>query len=119
MKWVVLFALVTVPLSAQEFSLRDGDVPLSPLRIGETVVGATHTFFDGGRSFFAASGAYSYTYPDGGVARGSYSLREGGVVCTDFNHGFSRCDRYVENAGRLILINEAGDRFPVRDNSAD
>ena len=116
---LVLFIFVWFagPGSAQDFSLRDGDVVFDTARMQMDVVGQTHEFFDGGRAFFSISGSYSYTYPDGGVAYGNYEVRDGGVVCTRFNHGFSRCDVYVENAGRWLLINEAGDRFPVRSQS--
>ncbi|MEM8538010.1 MAG: hypothetical protein AAGF56_09130, partial [Pseudomonadota bacterium] len=74
----------------------------------------SHEFFDGGVSFFSVTGSYSYTYPDGGIAYGNYALREGGVVCSTFNHGFSRCDMYVNDGTRLVLITEGGTRFPVR-----
>lgn len=78
------------------------------------VRGATHEFFDGGKSFFSLTDAYSYTYPDGGIAYGRYEILEDGLVCTYFNHGFDRCDTYVMSNGRLVLITETGLRFPVR-----
>ena len=106
--------LATLPASAQTFAPRPNDIALNDAAIARDVVGQTHTFFDGGRSFFSISGSYSYTYPDGGIAYGRYELRGGGIVCTFFRHGFERCDMYVRNANRLILINENGDRFPVR-----
>ncbi|MEM8980407.1 MAG: hypothetical protein AAGD04_13045 [Pseudomonadota bacterium] len=113
----VLLAGPAMPQEAPAFSTRVGDMPFDEARLNSDVVGATHEFFDGGRSFFSISGSYSYTYPDGGIAYGTYELRDQGVVCTFFRHGFERCDLYVENAGRVVLINAAGDRFPVRDLS--
>lgn len=31
-----------------------------------------------------------------------------------FDNGRDRSDKFVENAGRLVLLTDAGDRFPVR-----
>jgi len=112
-----LMAPVMTPAMAEDFAPREGEAVLSDVQMQSVVVGATHEFFDGGRSFFSISGSYSYTYPDGGVAYGSYELRDGGIVCTSFNHGFSRCDMYVLRGERLVLIDEDGTRFPVRQRS--
>ena len=38
-----------------------------------------------------------------------------GVVCSAFDNGFSRCDMYVDDGARLVLITEDGTRFPVRE----
>ena len=103
--------------SAQEWALRDGDLPLSPDAMVARLIGGELEFYDGGRSRYAAGGAYSYTYsPDngGGTAFGTYEFRDGGIVCTDFRNGFSRCDMFVENGERLLLLTEDGERYPVR-----
>ncbi|MBM7068641.1 hypothetical protein IU397_13705 [Actibacterium sp. 188UL27-1] len=113
-RMLVFGATIAVPVIAQPFASRQGDEVLSEAAMTQQIVGQTHTFFDGGQSFFSISGSYSYTYPDGGLAYGTYELRDGGIVCTSFRQGFERCDMYVRNANRLILITEAGDRFPVR-----
>jgi len=94
--------------------LRESDTVLNDAEMRAEIVGSTHTFFDGGQSFFSVTDLYAYTYPDGGVAHGRYELRADGMVCTFFNHGFERCDTYVRNGERLVLINEDGVRFPVR-----
>ena len=31
-------------------------------------------------------------------------------------HGWHRLQNFVENAGRLVLITAAGDRFPIRES---
>ena len=96
---------------------RPSDTLLDGVGMSEWVIGQTHEFFDGGRSFFSISGIYTYTYADGGVAYGTWEMPQDGsdgVVCTHFRHGFSRCDRYVQSNGRLLLITEDGERFPVR-----
>lgn len=113
----VLVCLVAMPSAAQEFFPRDSDRVLSAEDMSAEVVGRTHEFFDGGVSFFSVSGTYSYTYSDGGRAFGSYALDDAtdGVVCSSFENGFSRCDMYVHDGTRLVLITEAGDRFPVRE----
>ncbi|MCH2076249.1 MAG: hypothetical protein MK180_05080 [Rhodobacteraceae bacterium] len=111
-----LILLLTFAAAAPAFAqgIRDGDTVLSDDEMRLEVRGSTHTFFDGGQSFFSVTDSYSYTYPDGGVAHGRYEIREDGVVCTFFNHGFERCDTYVRNDGRLVLIDGTGVRFPVQ-----
>jgi len=101
---------------AQDFATRPGDTVLNEAAMAAEVVGRSHEFFDGGVSFFSVSGTYSYTYPDGGTAYGSYTVQGDGVVCSDFTHGFSRCDLYVHDGTRLVLITEDGTRFPIREN---
>lgn len=111
------FGLVflALPALAQNFEPRSGDQVLTDAQMQAEVVGQTHVFFDDGRSSFLAGGRYSYTYSSGDTAFGRYELRPGGVVCTFFNHGFQRCDMYVRANGRLVLITEAGERFPVKE----
>lgn len=118
-KWVALMCAAG-PLTAQEFVPRDGDRVLDGPAMQAEVVGRTHAFFDGGVSFFSVSGSYSYTYSDGGRAYGDWELQDGGaggVICTRFAAGFSRCDMYVHDGTRLVLITQDGARFPVRETS--
>lgn len=117
-----LIPLLLSAVSAHAMGPRPADTPLDAQGMSEHVIGQTHEFFDGDRSFFSISGTYTYTYADGGVAYGHWEMPAGGtdgVICTFFRHGFSRCDRYVQNKGRILLITEEGTRFPVRANSAD
>lgn len=103
-------------VAAEEWSLRPGDVPLPQADL-EALAGQTLTFYDDGRSKYSAGGAYSYTYSaknGGGTAFGSYHIAEDGSVCTEFQSGFQRCDLYVRNGTRMILVTEKGERFPVR-----
>lgn len=116
--WKWWFGLVmATPLAAQDFQPRDSDRILDAPAMQAQVVGRTHEFFDGGVSFFSISGTYTYTYSDGGRAYGEWALQDdgtGGIICTSFAAGFSRCDMYVHDGTRLVLITEDGTRFPVR-----
>ena len=118
----LLFAAVltclALPVFAQEFAVRDSDRVLDADGMAADVVGRTHEFFDGGVSFFSVSGTYTYTYTDGARSYGSYALKDDGqdgVVCSDFDNGFSRCDKYVHDGTRLVLLTEDGNRFPVKE----
>ena len=118
----LMFAAVlmclALPVVAQEFAVRDSDRVLDADGMAADVVGRTHEFFDGGVSFFSVSGTYTYTYSDGGRAYGRYALKDDGqdgVVCSDFDNGFSRCDKYVHDGTRLVLLTEDGNRFPVKE----
>lgn len=122
MRTVFLLALfATKPVFAEEWSLRPGDMPLASADL-EALAGQTLTFYDDGQSKYSAGGAYSYTYSaenGGGTAFGTYSIAEDGSICTEFKSGFQRCDLYVRNGTRLILVTQKGERFPVRPPSED
>ena len=110
----LIFALlIASPSWAAEWPTKPGDIPLSPVEL-EQLAGRTLTFYDDGQSKFSAGGAYSYTYASGDSAFGTYSIAQDGSVCIAYRNGFSRCDLYVRSGDRLILIDEKGDRYPVR-----
>ncbi|MGI9369143.1 MAG: hypothetical protein ACR2O2_09915 [Ruegeria sp.] len=114
----VLGVALAVPALADEWLLRPGDVPLDSVDLAG-LAGQTLTFYDDGKSSYSAGGSYSYTYSaanGGGTAFGTYHIAQDGSVCTDFRNGLSRCDLYVRSGDRLILINEKGERYPVRPN---
>lgn len=109
-------ALLTTPGWAADWSLRPGDTPLDATEL-DGLAGQVLTFYDDGQSRYSAGGSYSYTYSPangGGTAFGRYALADDGSVCVTFRNGFDRCDLYVRNKGRLILITQTGERFPVR-----
>ncbi|MGR3760819.1 hypothetical protein ACUXV3_11910 [Roseobacteraceae bacterium NS-SX3] len=113
---VPLILCLAGPATAADWALRTGDEPFSRSELA-ALSGQSFTFFDDGESRFGADGAYSYTYSaanGGGTAWGSYRIAGDGSVCVDFVSGFARCDLYVRNGGRVILITEKGERFPVR-----
>lgn len=115
-KWIVLFAVLATPAHAIDWVLRSGDQPLDDAALS-ALAGQTLTFYDDGQSKYSAGGAYSYTYSavnGGGTAFGTYAIEPDGSVCVQFRNGFARCDLYVRNGDRLILITETGDRYPVR-----
>ncbi|MEM7318825.1 MAG: hypothetical protein AAF408_07360 [Pseudomonadota bacterium] len=108
--------ILSGPAFAADWELRPGDVPLSPDELS-ALAGETLVFFDDGQSKYSAGGAYSYTYSaanGGGTAYGTYRVAEDGSICTEFRNGASRCDLYVRDGNRLVLIDEKGQRFPVR-----
>ncbi len=101
--------------------MRDGDVPLTQAELG-ALEGRVLTFYDDGQSLYSAGGAYSYTYAadnGGGTAFGTFAVAADGSICTDFRNGFRRCDLFVHSSGRLVLINEKGERYPVRPEPND
>ncbi len=105
---------LAAPASAQDWNLRDGDVALSPAEIASRVVGHTLVFYDDGESKFSAGGSYSYTYRGGGTAFGTFEVGADGMICISYQNGWSRCDKYILNGERLVLLTEEGDRFPIR-----
>jgi hypothetical protein len=115
MRLIPLLLCLATPLSAQDWAVRSSDTILDRGAVSVLIDGNTLTFFDDGQSKFSAGGAYSYTYANGGgTAFGRYEIAENGTVCIAYRNGFGRCDRYVENAGRFVLLTEKGERFPIR-----
>ncbi len=112
-RFLILALLTATPAIAAEWPTKPGDVPLSSEELN-ALAGQTFTFYDDGQAAFSAGGAYSYTYASGDAAFGTYSIAEDGSVCIAYRNGFSRCDLYVRSGERLILIDEKGDRYPVR-----
>lgn len=116
MRWILICALaVASPAFAEGFGLRDGDEAFDPEALSARLSGTTLVFFDDGRSEFYEDGRYTYTYAnDGGTAYGYWEVDARGAVCIAYVNGFSRCDLYVMNGDRLILLDEKGDRYPIR-----
>nr|WP_291735159.1 hypothetical protein [Leisingera sp. F5] len=101
---------------AGDWPLRPGDTALAQDEL-DALSGRSFRFFDGGESLYGSDGAYAYTYSaenGGGTAWGTYRIAADGSVCVEFANGLGRCDLYVRNGSRVILITEKGERFPVR-----
>lgn len=117
MKTTVMMAFFLAGTAqAADWALRPGEEVLARDAL-HGLAGRTLTFYDDGQSRYSAGGAYSYTYSvenGGGTAFGTYHIAEDGSICTEFRNGFSRCDLFVHSNGRLVLIDEKGDRYPVR-----
>jgi len=108
---IAIFCLTSV---ARAGGMITGDALLDQARLSDLLVGRTMTFYDDGRSVFARNGDYSYTYFQGGTALGRFEIGTDGAVCIAFQNGFSRCDIYVMNNDRLIMITKDGTRFPIK-----
>ncbi|MEX0282223.1 MAG: hypothetical protein AB3N13_13650 [Arenibacterium sp.] len=113
--FLVGLAFIANGAFAQDWALRDGDVVFDQQALSALSEGAALTFFDDGTSRFSAGGSYSYTYASGESAFGRFEIGENGQICIQFRNGFGRCDTYVRNAGRIVLLTEKGERYPVRD----
>lgn len=114
-KFVLSLCLfVPVTVAAQDWALRDNDQVLTQAEVDDLTSGQTLTFYDNGQSRFSAGGAYSYTYEGGRSAYGQYTVGPDGTVCIAFQNGFDRCDRYVKSDGRIVMLTQKGERFPLR-----
>ncbi|WP_299968100.1 hypothetical protein [uncultured Roseobacter sp.] len=119
--FVLLFALIVLPGAglAQDWALRADDRVLTRQEVLTLTEGSTLVFYDDGQSAYGPEGAYSYTYASGAAAFGAYEVGADGTVCIAYRNGFGRCDRYVESRGRIVLLTERGERFPVRPPRVD
>ncbi|MEM6889319.1 MAG: hypothetical protein AAF636_14395 [Pseudomonadota bacterium] len=115
---VFLAALAVLAASVaqgQDWAQRSDDRSLSRDEVVALTEGRTLVFFDEGRSEYSAGGAYSYTYASGESAFGRYEIDQEGTVCVFYRNGFSRCDRYVAAGERIVLLDERGQRFPLKN----
>lgn len=113
-KWISAAILAAGAAQAQEWKTRDGDILFAQADLRARLSGEELVFYDGGQSVYLADGFYTYTYGGGGTWHGKWRVSEGSVVCVDYVTEVTRCDMIVENAGRLVVLTEDGQRFPVR-----
>jgi hypothetical protein len=111
----VLAIGLALPVIAQEWQDRAGDQLFDPADLSERLIGKTLEFYDGGQSHYREDGTYMWSYAGGGDWHGKWRVTAGSVVCVDFITEVTRCDRVVENGGRLVVLTAEGQRFPVRD----
>jgi hypothetical protein len=111
---ILVFTALACPALAADWALRATDRALTRDEVVALTAGQTMVFHDDGRSKYSVGGAYSYTYASGEAAYGTYDIADDGTVCVAYRNGFARCDRYVENGGKIVLLTEKGLRFPIR-----
>jgi len=114
--FVYALCLVPMPLLAQDFPTRDSDTRFLPAELTARLSGKVLTYFDKGKSRYYEDGRYSYTFfgDERESAGGYWTVREDAAVCVEFISGQTRCDMFVESGDRLVLVDEKGDRYPVK-----
>ena len=110
----VAISVISVPVSAQEtaWNIRPWDTKLDPKWVRENIVGTSITLIDGGTAHYEADGLYRYVYIGGNTFTGTYEVAEDGALCVTFESGAARCDLYVKQGEKLLLITEDGGRYP-------
>jgi hypothetical protein len=117
MRLALFLAVFALPAAAQE-GLLDADELLDQAGMTALLSGQIVEFHDGSKSRYDADGVYGYTYTDDGpIWSGHYEVFDDSRVCVDFDNGSARCDLFVKQGDRIILITAAGLRFPVRNRS--
>lgn len=113
---VLIAGLGTGSAAAQDIAgVRPGDRQYAPAELTALLSGQAVTFFDGGTARFGSAGDYAYVYEGSDqVWAGTWAAGEASAVCVAFENGSSRCDTYVTDGQRLVLITDAGDRFPAK-----
>ncbi len=116
--FLILLILTTMPAAAQQ-GLRPSDRLPDAGELTELLSGHAVEFFDGSVSRYRDDGAYSYKYTDSDPPwLGRWVVPEAGQVCVTFGNGSRRCDSYVDDGRRLVMVIADGTRFPVRDRRA-
>jgi hypothetical protein len=117
MRLALFLSVLALPAFAQD-GVRADDELLDRQAMTELLSGQVIEFFDGSKSRYGSDGAYGYTYTDDGpVWAGRYSVYDESRVCVDFDNGSARCDLFVRDGERIVLITADGLRFPVRNRS--
>ncbi|MDF1726722.1 MAG: hypothetical protein P1U53_03125 [Sulfitobacter sp.] len=114
MRILLSLLLLPLPLSAADYSLLAGDRVLEDAELTALTDREVVEFYEGGQSRYSADGGYSYTYQSGGRALGTYEIGTEGMICILFDNGRDRCDRFVTSHGRVVMITEEGERYPIR-----
>ncbi|SHI47875.1 hypothetical protein SAMN05444000_101226 [Shimia gijangensis] len=113
-KFLILTLMVSGPVWGADWKMRAGDKVFGGDALKARLSGQTLVFYDNGRSVYKADGSYSYTYGGGGTWEGRWETQDESAVCVTFVTGVTRCDRIVENAGKLVVLTDKGERFPVK-----
>lgn len=111
---VCLIGLTMTAAQADDWATRPDDQLLTADDLADRLRGQTLTYYDDATSRFGDDGRYAYTYGEGGTWLGDYEIRNDSTACVTFVTGTTRCDLYVINNDRLIVITDSGDRFPIR-----
>lgn len=110
----MILAVLALPAMAESWAMKQGDVRFTASQIADFIAQNDVRFYDGGRSDYGADGAYAYVYDGGDRAEGRFRIEADGSVCVDFDNGWSRCDLYVRNGDRVLLIDRKGNRYPLK-----
>ena len=106
------FATMTL---AQEWNLRNADIPLDHFSATQLTAGSTLTFPDDSQSKFSVGGAYSFTLSNNrGTDFGLFSVESDGRVCIDFRNDTRQCNLFVRSGGLIVMLSDTGQRFPVK-----
>jgi len=112
---ILIFGLTASASLAME-GLRESDAEFAPAELVELLAGQVVEFFDGSKSTYQQDGRYNYTYTDDGpIWTGAYRMGEQSAVCVEFDNGSERCDVFVKDGTRVVLITADGLRFPIRN----
>ena len=107
------------PGFADVWNVRPWDTRLTHMEIETHVIGQKIAFPDGAVAIYGDDGSYSYIYDGGNRFDGTYKMVSDGSLCVTFENGTDRCDLYVMQGDRLMLINEAGGRFLTAEAKLD
>ena len=110
---LALFLITATPVLPADWNVRPWDEEMDVQAVTSRVVGQEILFMDGGLASYRDDGRYAYTYQGGRAFEGNYSIADDGSICVVFDSGRTRCDLYVLHGERLVMITEAGQRFPV------
>ena len=117
MKYALILLALASPVAAQEYAVRDSDTVPNTADLSTLILDRDLEYFDGGTSRYNTDGTYAWTFGannGGQTHRGTHQIGEDAMVCIIYDTGAQRCDRFVQSAGRLVLLTDNGQRFPVR-----
>lgn len=117
MRMVLFLSFLAFPAFAQD-GIRATDTVLTADQLTQLLSGQTIEFHDDSKSHYRADGSYFYTYTDDGPHwTGTYQVFDESRVCVEFDNGSTRCDQFIRDGERIVLVIADGTRFPIRNRS--
>ena len=111
----IIVAMLATQAAAQQ-GMKETDQTFEQAELTALLVDHAVEFFDGSVSRYRGDGAYSYKYQENDRPwLGIWRVNTDSQVCVAFDNGSSRCDTFVSDGTRMVLVIENGMRFPVRD----
>lgn len=115
MRSSLIIALLLASHANAQQGMRAEDRILPAAELADLLSDHAVEFFDGSISRFRGDGAYSYKYSETDRPwLGTWQVTEDSRVCVAFENGSNRCDTFISDGSRMVMIIADGTRFPIR-----
>ena len=96
-----------------KWNFADGDQRVTGEFVKNLVLGKKLRYDKAGTEHYNSDGSYMFTYQKEKWIPKGYEFFEDGMRCLDYRNGL-RCDMYVVNSKKLVMINSQGYRYVAK-----